>query len=650
MSSEPPLDKHACPMPSPTLQLFPAPLRSSQNPPIIDVTVPGSKSYTIRALLLAAMTRGPVTLHNPLVSDDTLAMLDCLDILGIAARHENDRIEVTGSIADVRDGAYTLNANLSAATLRFLLALATVLLGVQTLQGHDGLNKRPIRDLVDSLRALGATVTYLDREGYPPVSVSSSALSAHVARVSGETSSQYLSALLMLAPAANGLRIDVVGELVSRPYLTMTMGIMNSFGVTVDTPDDGTFIVSAGQQYHASSYVIEGDASGACYPVAAAVLTGTSVRLHNLPAESLQADMRFLDILVGMGNRLERQADGLVFTGGEIHPLTVDMRDCPDQAQTLAVILAFAKGKSRLEGLRSLRVKETDRLSATARELTKMGIRVEEEAEALVIHGGNPQSATIETYGDHRMAMAFAVAGTRLANMRILDSAVVNKTYPAFWQVCPAWGIGIQTEQVFDDVNVKKNTNNDLSNNKIVLIGFMGAGKSHVAALLAQKMGLDCVETDDLIVTRTGKSSIRDIFDAEGETGFRELELAVARDLRTRQSAVISTGGGIVMNKLAIDYIGEGGTLIFLDATLETLLGRLGNDSNRPLLQEAERTAALFRLREPLYRYYASIHIVTDGKTPAAVAEEILTALHWSQVPALDRADTLVAAAGHSAG
>lgn len=640
MSSEPPLDEqsHSVAMPSPTLQLFPAPFDSSQNP-IIDVAVPGSKSYTVRALLLAAMTTGPVTLLNPLVSDDTVAMLDCLDILGIAARREADRIEVTGSIADVHEGTYTLNANLSAATLRFLLALATVLPGVQTLQGHDGLNKRPVRDLVDSLRALGATITYLDRDGYPPVAVSSSALNGHVARVSGETSSQYLSALMMLAPAANGLRLDVVGELVSRPYLTMTMGIMRAFGVAVDTPDDGTFIVSAGQQYAASSYTIEGDASAACYPVAAAALTGTSVRLHNLPAESLQADMRFLDILVGMGNRIERTAEGLVFTGGEIHPLTVDMRDCPDQAQTLAVILAFAQGKSRLEGLRSLRVKETDRLSATARELTKMGIRVEEEAEALVIHGGNPQPATIETYGDHRMAMAFAVAGTRLANLRILDSAVVNKTYPTFWQVCPDWGIGVQTE--CNEAHAKKK-----ANKKIVLIGFMGAGKSHLAALLAKKTGLDCVETDDLIVTRSGQSSIRAIFDTEGETGFRELELVVARDLRHKQSAVISTGGGIVMNKLAIDYIGEGGTLIFLDATLKTLLGRLGNDSNRPLLQEAERTAALYCLREPLYRHYASIHIVTDGKTPAAVVDEILSALDWPST----QSQGLLAVAGPCAG
>jgi 3-phosphoshikimate 1-carboxyvinyltransferase len=647
MSSEPPLDEqaHTVAMPSPTLQLFPAPFDSSQNP-IINVAVPGSKSYTIRALLLAAMTAGPVTLLNPLVSDDTLAMLDCLDTLGIAARHEADRIEVTGSIADVRDGAYTLNANLSAATLRFLLALATVLPGVQTLQGHDGLNKRPVRDLVDSLRALGATITYLDRDGYPPVAVSSSVLNAHVARVSGETSSQYLSALMMLAPAVDGLRLDVTGELISRPYLTMTMDIMKAFGVTVDTPHDDTFIVSAGQQYTASSYTIEGDASAACYPVAAAALTGTSVRLHNLPAESLQADMRFLDILVGMGNRIERTTNGLVFTGGEIHPLTVDMRDCPDQAQTLAVILAFAQGKSRLEGLRSLRVKETDRLSATARELTKMGIRVEEEAEALVIHGGNPQPATIETYGDHRMAMAFAVAGTRLANLRILDSAVVNKTYPTFWQVCPDWGIGVQTER--NEAHSKKKAGNGAtsSNRKIVLIGFMGAGKSHLAALLAQKTGLDCVETDDLIVTRSGQSSIRAIFDTEGETGFRELELDVARSLRHKQSAVISTGGGIVMNKLAIDYLGEGGTLIFLDATLETLLGRLGNDSNRPLLQETERTAALYRLREPLYRHYASIHIVTDGKTPAAVVDEILSALDW---PAT-QSQGLLAVAGHCAG
>lgn len=617
------------------LTLFPSNARTVDNTPV-EVRVPGSKSYTIRALLLAAMTPAPVTLLNPLISDDTLAMLACLDALGVAVRRDADRIEVSGHIADVWENAYALNAHLSAATLRFLLALSAVLPGVQTLQGHEGLNRRPVRDLVDSLRALGAEIDYLGREGFPPVRVSSTRLTASTARVSGEISSQYLSALMMIAPAVvdqngkRGLTLEVTGEIVSRPYLEMTAATMRAFGVAVTQPDKRTFVVAPEQGYHIPNgvYTVEGDASAACYPVAAAALNGSRLILRNLPADSVQADMRFLEILECMGNRVERHADYILFEGHGVHPMDVNMCDCPDQAQTLAVLLAFANGASRLDGLRSLRVKETDRLAAVARELTKMGIRVVEESEALVIHGGSPRPADIETYGDHRMAMAFAVAGARLDGPRILEPSVVRKTYPTFWDECPMWGIGVESLRSIQSLasasgdSGREEENGELLN-KIVLIGFMGAGKSHLAALLSEKLKLDCVETDALIVARSGRASVRDIFERDGETRFRELELEVARDLRARRRVVISTGGGIVMNKLAIDYLREESLVVFLDATLDTLLSRLENATDRPLLRTREETAALYHLREPLYRHYASVCAVTDGKTPEALAEEV---------------------------
>jgi 3-phosphoshikimate 1-carboxyvinyltransferase len=628
------------------------------------VRLPGSKSYTIRALLLAVMTPGSVILEDPLLSDDTRAMLACLNTLGLQATWTDERtIQVDGHIADIApDGETLLDCDLSAASLRFLLALAALLPGVQILQGKNGLNKRPVRDLVDSLRDLGAEIDYLDREGYPPVKVRSSTLSGESVRVKGDTSSQYLSALMMIAPAMGGLTLIVEGELLSRPYLDMTAAIMEQFGVTPQSNEDGRqFVIPAGQCYQANRYAVEGDASAAAYPLAAATLTGQALSLVNLPPESIQADRQFIRFLEAMGNQLSIQEGKLHYQGIGVKPMTLDMRDCPDQAQTMAVLLSFAPGVSRLEGLKSLRVKETDRLAAVAQELTKMGVRVEEEAEALVIHGGFPKIASIRTYGDHRMAMAFAVAGARLDGLQIEDPGVVAKTYPGFWQDCPQWGIGLCTKDLEEDLtetriakinaqpspttlNVPEHRSQKLGalaslekaftetvfkqSEKIVLIGFMGAGKSQMAQLLAERLGLLALDTDVLALEKTPYTSIGKLFAAEGETRFRELELVVSEALQGQQRAVIATGGGMVMNKLAMDYLAQNATVIYLEASLETLLTRLlHEETSRPLLQDRLGVHALYDLRVPLYRHYAHCHIATDADDPAMVLENILAAL-----------------------
>jgi 3-phosphoshikimate 1-carboxyvinyltransferase len=620
------------------------------------VRLPGSKSYTIRALLLAAMTSGPVVLKDPLLSDDTRAMMSCLNALGLQASWLDEQtVCVDGHISQIMPDTETLlDCDLSAASLRFLVALASILPGVQVIQGKSGLNKRPVRDLINSLRALGAEIDYLDQDGFPPVRVKSSTLQGHAVNVSGATSSQYLSALMMIAPALGGLTLTVEGELISRPYLDMTAEMMRHFGVESEMSLDGLeIVVSAGQQYRALSYQVEGDASAAAYPLAAATLTGQTLTLENLPPSSIQADMRFILFLEAMGNRVWTENGKLHYQGKGIKPMTLDMRDCPDQAQTMAVLLSFAPGTSRIEGLRSLRVKETDRLSAVAQELRRMGVTVEEEAEALVIHGGNPQIANIATYGDHRMAMAFAVAGTRLDGLVIEDPGVVAKTYPDFWQDCPQWGIGVQNqdspkkeavessetlasevqrkamEMNISAVAVEAEPDTFTASEKIVLIGFMGAGKSEIAPLLAQRLGLPLLDTDQMAIATTSYASVGELFSAEGETCFRELELEAARSLRGPIRGVIATGGGLVMNKLAMDYLAENATIIYLEAALETLLARLAKDATpRPLLHNPLSVQTLYDLRVPLYRHYANCHIATDGESPQAVLEKICQALN----------------------
>jgi 3-phosphoshikimate 1-carboxyvinyltransferase len=577
-----------------------------------DVTVPGSKSYTLRALLLAALTPGSVRILNPLVSDDTTAMLACLKTLGIETHQAKDCIEVRGCVGDVLEGHYTLDADLSAASLRFLLALSVILPGTQVLHGKEGLNKRPVSDLVESLRALGAEIDYLEKDGYPPVRVSSSRLKINTVQVSGDVSSQYISALMMIASAAGGLTIDVTGNPVSKPYLDMTTATLEAFGIRTLNRHYRQFSIPPEQHYQCAGYTVEGDASSAAYYMAVAALTHSRITLRNLPAASAQADMKFLGILERMGARVERLADCIIIEGHGVKPLTVNMEDCPDQAQTMAVLAAFAPGVTRIEGLRSLRVKETDRLAAVAKELSKMGLRVNEEADAIEIHGGTPQAAEIETYGDHRMAMAFAVAGAKLPGLAIRNPEVVSKTYPEFWQDFQQLGIGVCREKASEPTD------------KIVLIGFMGAGKTVLASLLSQKLGLESVEMDTLILQRSGRASVREIFELDGETRFRELEIETARVLRDKRQAIVSTGGGLIMNKLAIDYLSESGTVVYLKANLDTVLARLASDTERPLLQDRPNVRELFDLREPLYRHYAGLEIETDAKTPGAIVEEII--------------------------
>jgi 3-phosphoshikimate 1-carboxyvinyltransferase len=576
-----------------------------------EITIPGSKSYTIRALLLAALTPYPVRLLSPLFSDDTEAMIRCLQALGVRTDVGSDWIEVAGSIQDVPDAAVTLDADLSAASIRFLIALACVVPGTQTLHGKEGLNRRPVRDLVDALRQLGAEIEYLEREGYPPVRVKSGRLNSGVVRVSGSTSSQYTSALLMIAPAIAGeVTVEIEGELISRPYLEMTLSIMDDFGVQVRQEGSHRFVIPANQAYQATRYTVEADASSAAYFLALAALTRSRITLKNLNPKSAQADMRFLDILSRMGNRILRDNDCVTIEGRGVCPLEVDMRDCPDQAQTLAVLAAFADGVTRITGLQSLRVKETDRIAAVQQELAKMGIHTEARQDELIIHGGNPKPARIATYGDHRMAMSFAVAGTRMEGMSIQDPKVVSKTFPTFWDALREVGVQVETPPP----------------SRMVLIGFMGAGKSLLGPELAKALGWRYVDMDAEVLALSGRESISALFELDGETRFRELELQVAQSLQTASETVVSAGGGVVTNGQTMRALQANSTVLWLQADLQTVLERIGDDKSRPLLN-GNNVKALYEARLPLYAQYADLQLKTDGKTVAQILDETLQLL-----------------------
>lgn len=379
--------------------------------------MPGSKSYTNRALIMAALTKGPIRLKNPLYSEDTEAMIGCLRTLGLKIETQAHQIIVHDDIRCIEDKNYSLFAYDSGTTVRFMLALLCIVPGVKTIQGSQRLNERPIKDLVDALRELGAKIEYCKAEGQLPVKVSSSTLSGKSVHLKSEVSSQFYSALLLISSAIpGGLKIHLTSPLISKPYADMT--------------------VSCIQEWKGKKeYAIEGDFSSAGYFFAIAALTKSTITVENLNPSSAQADRKFLDILAKMGNTVSYEKNGIRVQGKQLVPLEVDMEECPDQVMTMAVLSAFAKGVTHISGVRSLRVKETERVLALKKELEKMGIRTEDTHDTLTIYGGSPHAAEIDTYNDHRMAMAFAVAAVHLPGIVIRHPEVVNKTFPTFWDV-----------------------------------------------------------------------------------------------------------------------------------------------------------------------------------------------------------------------
>jgi 3-phosphoshikimate 1-carboxyvinyltransferase len=578
------------------------------------VDIPGSKSYTNRALLIAAMTPQSVKIKNLLLSDDTQAMISCLEQLGLELVHHQGLIEVAGDITSVTARDYDLDVNLSGTTLRFILALSTLIPGVQTLHGRPGLHNRPIGDMVTALTHLGAEIEYLGQEGYPPLRITSSKLLAGTVTLPGTESSQYLSALLMIAPLIGNLKIAVTGELISKPFVAMTTDIMKQFGVQVTSTAE-SYYIAAGQTYNQSTYVVEGDVSSASYFLASAALTKSTITTTNMNPHSLQADMSFLKILAQMGNTVSYgQNDSITVSGSGVRPVTVNMQDCPDQAPTLAVLAAFAKGTTTISGIQSLRIKETERIQALQQELHKMGIQTASTPDTLVIHGGQPHATSIATYGDHRMAMSFAVAGTKLPGMEIQDPDVVSKTFPDFWEKLVSLG------------NSDKSSKSDKQN--IVLIGMRGTGKTTIARSLADRLHREHIDLDETMVKKTGLATAR-LVEKYGWEYFRDEEAAIAKETAALRGKVISTGGGVVLKPANIAALKAHGYVILLKASAEVLVKRLEDTADsRPKLT-AQKTLVdeirqVMRERRQAYEMAADTVIDTDELGPSEVVAKII--------------------------
>lgn len=403
----------------------------------LTVVLPGSKSLTNRALICAALAHGNSTLTGALFADDTEAMIDSLQRLGvvIVADRERCRIDIEGTNGLLSAGRIDLDARLSGTTSRFLLPFLAIGVGPYRLDGEPTLRARPMADGLRVLRKLGVRAM-ADDEGHLPVWIEGGVSNYEPARIAGNTSSQFLSGVLLAAPAwLGGRRVIVDGELVSRPYVDMTIAVMRAFGAEVDeeSPDDWNVHPTG---YRGTDYAIEPDASAASYFFAAAAITGSRVRVEGLGSHSLQGDLAFVHVLERMGARVTIEADATTVQGtGTLHGVEADLRDFSDTAQTLAVTAVFADSPSRITGIGFIRGKETDRIAAVVRELGRLGIRADEEPDGLVVHPGPVRPGVVETYDDHRMAMSFALAGLIAPGIEIADPGCVAKTFPDFFDV-----------------------------------------------------------------------------------------------------------------------------------------------------------------------------------------------------------------------
>jgi 3-phosphoshikimate 1-carboxyvinyltransferase len=402
------------------------------------VSAPPSKSYTHRALILGSLAYGDTVIRNYLDSDDTQYTINACRSLGVNIQVDGKTARITGNAGQffVKPGQETIFVGNSGSTIRMVAPLAALVQGRVVFDGEARLRERPVGDLLLALKSLGVQASSINEDGYPPIEIQGRSLPNGEIVVSGMTSSQHISSLLMIAPYTEHLvKIKILDGLHSRPYLNITLDAMRQFGVEVTDYNHDEFTVVSGQRYHGKHCKIEGDYSSTAYFFASAAISQRPITVGNLNINSLQGDRYFLDILSRMGCHVNYRETGVeVIRDKALTGLSLNMGDYPDIVQPLAIVAAFAKGKTELTNIGHLRYKETDRLNNMAGELRKMGIDVVVTESTMSIEGGEPKGAIIETYNDHRMVMSFATAALFAQGETIINGAeAVTKSYPGFF-------------------------------------------------------------------------------------------------------------------------------------------------------------------------------------------------------------------------
>ena len=403
-----------------------------------DVTVPGSKSITQRALIAAALARGTSTLVGPLASEDTAYTSGALESMGVTVEQGDGQWLVQGCGGKIHTPSTEIFLGNNGTATRFLTSFVGLGQGAFTITGGKRMEERPIDPLLTALAGWGVDIASVKGTGCPPLLAKAKGIDGGETTLPEGKSSQYLSSLLLVAPyTRNPAILNVAGVVPSKPYVTMTLAVMRSFGAKLTAAETLNRFEISPTPYSPCTYHVEGDASSSSYFFAAAAITGGRVRVKNVPNPSLQGDTALVGMLEQMGCTVD-YSDGITVTGPkELRGVEVDMGDCPDVAPTLAIVAAHAKGRTVIRNIEHLRIKECDRITAMATELAKMGARVSEEPDTLTIEGVSDtplHGAEIDTYEDHRIAMCFAVAGLVTPGVKIKDKDVVAKSFPDFWE------------------------------------------------------------------------------------------------------------------------------------------------------------------------------------------------------------------------
>lgn len=582
------------------------------------LTLPGSKSITNRAFLCAAFAEGKSVLRGCLESDDTAVMLEALrklqipisvsSELNVEDKSQNEFI-IEGCGGQFKSGDFTFDLHNAGTATRFLTAAMCVREGATIITGDPRMKERPIKDLVDGLSQLGIEIGYLENEGYPPIKIQGfripakgtgrqdSGFSEYLIRMSGSKSSQYFSAILMMAPLLDKpLRLEVDGDLVSKPYIDITLEVMKAFGVEVKNNNYQSFLVRP-QKYQAADYEIEGDASAASYWQSMNFLHGGYLEFENLNIEkSIQGDAQYASVL----NSQFPIPNSQLNTKSQIPNPIVNMNTMPDVAMTLAVTAPFVGGKTKIAGLSTLKIKETDRLVALENELSKLGIVVSTTGDSITVRsqdsGFRSQDlAVIETYNDHRMAMCFAVMGTKIPGIVIDNPGCTDKTYPNFWQ---------DLERMYLSKKI------ELGNKNLVLTGMRGSGKSYFGKKIAALLNRDFIDLDEEIEKEVGMK-ISEIVEQKGWGHFRLIEQNICSKYADSENLIIATGGGVVLNEENMNNLKQNGVVAFIFADVSVLAERLSkNSGDRPSLTGrgmVDELQQVWKERRDLYLKYADV-------------------------------------------
>ena len=433
------------------------------------VRLPGSKSYSQRAMVIAALAEGESRLRDVLIAEDTDLLAVALGSLGANIRRDGRDMIVAGTGGKIAHSPREIHLGNNGTAMRLLAGMASLGKERTILRGDGRLCERPMKPLLDALRDLGALSQTDGVLGFPPVTILGGGIRGGKTVLRDIESSQYVSSLLIAAPFALGdVTLVLEGKIPSLPYVALTIETMGEFGVRVIEEGPGRYVVPSGQRYRAREYRIEGDVSSASYFFAAALLKGR-IRVENINPQTRQGDIRFLDILERFGSRVQREKGRISVTGGGMTPgeMTFDMGGMPDMVPTLAVLSAMRPGRTLIRNVAHLRLKESDRLAVLLKELGRTGIEVKELADGLAITGGNPQGSLIQTYNDHRIAMAFAVLGLAVPGMKIAGEGCVGKSFPGFWETweglyrnghAPSAGGEIRTNEIHPSMRNRRET------------------------------------------------------------------------------------------------------------------------------------------------------------------------------------------------